>query len=112
MPNSLFQLQLRQELMTSRAGLRSCYGHAPILLREGLLGLKLLAGFNLAEETWEVATDPFGEQQTIASRPGTTQHPTQDPIPAPGTQAWIKPCPCSPVSWGTSGHLLESPPPN
>lgn len=76
MPNSLFQIQLCQELMTSRSELRSCYDRALILLWEGLPGLKPLAWASLAEVTWEVATDPFGEQQTIASCPGTAQHPT------------------------------------
>lgn len=37
----------------------------PDFLWEALPGLKPPAWANLAEVTWEVATDPFGEQQTI-----------------------------------------------
>lgn len=102
-PNSLFQTELCQELLTSRARLWSCYHHALISLWECLPGLKPLAWASLAEETWEVATDPFGEQQTKA------QHPAQDLTPAPGTQAQSRSCPCSPASCDTSGNLLESP---
>lgn len=107
MPNSLFQTELCQELLTCHARLWSCYHHALISLWECLPGLKLLAWASLDEETWEVATDPFGEQQTIAS--SQAQHPAQDLTPAPVTQAQSRSCPCSLVSCDTPGNLLESP---